>query len=288
MSIRAKARQPSRPSLARRDINPVHRRKFIPAALARFSRNSVRVHERLSRCGTRLAYDVHAPLALGRRAARALVGDICAPHGQRRGRVRRRRGDRRPLDADGRGLSHGHLWRCRTAQELPRRRRHRRRPVRAAGNFPPRIRPAALPRVPSASAARLQLLERHLHGAARARLPDPPDGGLLARLDGAVLCGGPAGAPRGPLRARANGRARQQGRARRRPARVPDRQRRGHFGLRAALSAVEFRAAYGRRRAADAARTRSPRARSVGRRSKPTCARRSRARARCAPMRSSS
>ena len=47
---------------------------------------------------------------------------------------------------------------------------------------------------------------------------------------------------------------RQQGRAGHRAARVPDRQQRGHQRLRAALSAVEFRAAYRRRGAVDAAR----------------------------------
>ncbi len=58
--------------------------------------------------------------------------------------------------------------------------------------------------------------------------------------------------------------------------------------IRAALSAVEFRASHGGRRAADTARTRLPRSTNGGRRLKPTCARRSTARAHCVPMRSMS
>ena len=85
------------------------------------------------------------------------------------------------------------------------------------------------------------------------------------------------------LRGRAFGDPRQPGRAGHRAARIPDRQRRGHLRLRAPLSAVEFRSAHGGRRAADAARLICHARGAAHRARSPTCARRSRARARCSP-----
>ena len=88
---------------------------------------------------------------------------------------------------------------------------------------------------------------------------------------------------RGALRAGLDRGPRQQGRARHGATRVPDRQRRGYQRLRAALSAVEFRPAYGWRGAADAAQLVRHSARSGARRSPPTFVRRSTPRARCGP-----
>ena len=174
---------------------------------------------------------------------------------------------------------------CRAAAQLRQCRVHGGGPVRAAGHRPRRIRPDALPRLQAAPAARVHLLERHLRHAARARVPDAGDGGVLARLDAAVLRDRPAGDRPHPLRAGLDRDPRQQGRTGHRAARVPDRQRRGHQRLRAALSAVEFRAAHRRRGAVDAARRR-PRRREerragARRRSAPGDRHRAHAAARC-------
>ena len=186
------------------------------------------------------------------------------------------------------GLPSRGLWRGRAAAQPRQCRSHGGGPVRAAGHRPRRIRPDALPGFQAAPAAHVHLLERHFRHAARARVPHAGDGGVFARLDAAVLCDRPAVDRSHPLCAGLDRDPRQQGRPGHRAARVPDRQRRGHQRLRAALSAVEFRTAHRRRRAVDAPRLRPPPARRGARRSPPICVRRSTPRARCGRMRSTS